>query len=320
MKFNIVIVTWNRVNLLKKLISNLKDFKEFSLCELIIVINGEDKKSSEFLETSQIKNLEFFQISSTTPASARNEALKKCREEFILFLDDDLTLPGNYFIKAFDIIYNYPNVVIFGGPDKMRPTAKDNERCFSYALETPFTTGPTVFRHITRKGKAFPGKANNLILCNLWVKKEIAQKKFNPHYKRNEETHFLKENRIHAENILHVPDLYVYHKRKSEIREIMRTYFISGIYRLKTSIELPIIEEIFFYFPLFLFLFSLCFGIWQVFVIYLSLSFLWFLIIQKGSKKIHLYPKIFFIQCLILGSYYLGVLNFPFRKKTLDFS
>lgn len=305
MKISIIIVTWNRVELLKKCLKSIsKDLTK----EIIVVLNGEDQRTRSFLETlPEIKTLF---IKKTTPGDARNKALSLISGEYVLFLDDDIVLPEDYFNKAYQLIQKRPCADILGGPDAMGPWARGIEKLFSYAIESPFTTGHTVLRHLSDYKFPINGSEYNLILCNLWIKSSWFKKeklKFDPTYFRNEENELIKRVFQAGGELVYSKDLFVYHHRKNEISKIIRTYFISGIHRGKLFLKLPQLFDLVFFIPLSFVLFSFfdsssfLFGL----SIYLGLSFLW-LIIKIPLRDLPKAPFVLGIQLMILIAYSAG--------------
>ena len=164
--------------------------------EIILIINGRDQETEDFVSSLEGKmHLKVLQCSMGTPAFARNRAIEKAKGEWILFLDDDIELPSNYFHKAFQGLERIgAKGDVLGGPDLLGNQATPLQTAYSFCQAHPFITAHTRYRHFSRQSDApFLADESKLILCNLWVRREIFEQGFHfpEGYQRNEENVFL---------------------------------------------------------------------------------------------------------------------------------
>lgn len=233
---SIIIITSKRIQLLKNLLHQIKEsFKE---SEVIIVVNNDEPKEYQHLK----EQFPFHWLIGNykTPGTARNAGIKASYGKWVLFLDDDVELPENFHQQA-QIIFNElaHNVVVIGGPDQSPPKASYFSQALNLALSSPMATAHTRLRHSSNVSSVRSGDETNLILCNLWVKKEFIKNhaiEFNEHLFRNEENLFITQVLGPNGTIMYHPELFVYHYRKTQVNQLFRAVFSSGLHRIKSTL------------------------------------------------------------------------------------
>lgn len=283
MKFSIVIVTFNRKNELEACLTSIESQKIPHEYETIVVYNGENSYFEKM--KSAFPKHQGFVIPASTPAHARNVALSKARGEYIFFLDDDCILPESYFTNV-----NFSDSWdILGGPDRTPPQSTEKEKLIGLVLASPFCMGPTFRRHSsTLKYVDKKADETELILCNLWIKREVFARdrhRFEETLFRNEENFLLKELKLEGKVIFYNPDLYVYHLRKGSLEKLSKSIMKSGECRTQNYFKLPLKKELIYFSPLFFWL-----GLFYAFLNPFS------------------FPAILFL-CYILLTYSYGVLK-----------
>jgi glycosyltransferase involved in cell wall biosynthesis len=257
MKFSIIIVTFNRKNELENCLNSLLSQKINVPYEVIIIYNGEISYAAKMKNT--FTNLKSVSIPASTPAHARNVGIKEASGEYLFFLDDDCLLPEDYFTK---VQFN-EGWDILGGPDRTPPDASPLQNLIGLALSSPFCMGPTFRRHSsTLKQVDHNADESELILCNLWIKREIFSNeahKFEESLFRNEENFLLKELKLQKKIIFYDPNLYVYHLRKSTLEKLAKAIIKSGECRTQNYLKLPVTSELLYFTPI---IFTLFFISW----------------------------------------------------------
>jgi glycosyltransferase involved in cell wall biosynthesis len=95
MKITVIAATYNRKELLEKLINSLlnQNYKDY---EVIIVDDGSTDGTDKFLENIKDKKLTFFKQKNLYPAVARNTGIKHAKGNIIAFTDDDCIADKNW--------------------------------------------------------------------------------------------------------------------------------------------------------------------------------------------------------------------------------
>lgn len=337
MSVDIVIIISRNFFLVSELIDSIcKSNKnnKFKI-KLFLVFNGITSSNFKIKATWQHNNFHIENIQNhIAPSTARNIALKYVSSSYVLFLDDDVSLPMEYFNVANKII-NTNQQLILGGPDRMYPSSSLIQNIFSLAIESIDVTFHTISRHQKiHKSNTIAGHEYNLILCNLWMHSDIFLKhnfRFNEQLWRNEENVLLAQiAKLTKYNILYCGDLFVFHHRKKNLMSIFKAYFNSGKYRVKTINYIKLPYGILYYLPIAISVLIILLLISQQFYIILNLFLIYTLInlvssFRKVGLKIYLIPILFFMKIFILLSYTLGQLSstaksiFYFFKSKINF-
>lgn len=232
MQLSIVIITHNRLNLLKDCLNSLK--RELDDCELVIILNGDDDLTQSWLDGH---GYNYIKIEKTTPAQARNIALKAIDSKWVGFLDDDVLLPDGYGIILRELL-EADQWDVVGGPDQTHPDASFWERTIGQALISPMASAQTVYRHKKSRNHLNYASEHDFILCNLWVRSKLLQNiQFNPSYFRNEENVLLFNLMKQQVRMKWSSSLYVFHKRKANLKDFYFAVSTSGENRMKSLEE-----------------------------------------------------------------------------------
>ena len=323
MKITIVIVSFNRSKLLLELLQSLKqqDPHHFEF-EIIIVLNGDDSETLTSL-VSHSESLQIIELKKgLPPGAARNLAIEKASGEYLVFLDDDITLPRFYFSLAQTELK--ASMDLFGGPDITPLNGSFFQKALGLAQQSPLSSAHTRYRHeeyenISLNQSLNSKRGSEFILCNLWVRKSFLIQhhlKFDDRFFRNEENVLIHQMRQYPHTFCFQSRLFVYHQKKKNIQQLCRAVFSSGYHRIKSFAIFPDSFEIIYLTPAF-------------FVLYLiSLSFLWHLpyavlplqiylimnlmltyrLTSRKEQNLRFAPLVFLLQIVMNLSYGIGTL------------
>ena len=118
-KYNVIIPVFNNLNGIKRIIEcNARQFKLHN-CEIIIIDDGSFEKIEIDLN---YENITVHRIKKNEGvARARNIGIQKSRGEYVIFLDSDDVLVGNYFENLdLRISQNNLDVLCFGANREMQ--------------------------------------------------------------------------------------------------------------------------------------------------------------------------------------------------------
>ena len=248
MKYSLIIITHQRLALLKECLASIESQRPSSL-EIIVILNGEDPATNEYMKNQS--GFYFIEIERSTPAQARNQALHFSTGEWIGFLDDDIKLSEQYF-KNLELLLSESNFDVLGGPDATFPNAGPWEKAIGLALTSPLSTSKTRYRHNKNLKINQNVDESSLILCNLWIKRsKLPRNPFPKDFWRNEENVMLHELSLKNLIMTWSPDLYVFHKRKDSFKALYRAVSSSGENRLRSFDLHPDSLDIRFFVPAF---------------------------------------------------------------------
>lgn len=306
MYFSIIVITHKRLPLLKQCLTSIE--REFSLVsEIIVAVNGPDVETQDWLkENSKFKTIA---LDSMSPAMARNQALLQAQGTWCGFFDDDITLPVGY-AKELTCLLTKSDVDVVGGPDQTPPNASALEIIIGKALTSPLSTSKTRYRHTRDIAKVREADESDLILCNLWMKTSILRENnFPENYFRNEENVLLYQLHKQQRKMLWSSNLYVYHKRKSDLVSLYRAVSRSGECRIRSLLNFDSNLDLRFLLP----------AIFVLYLIVLPLLFCWhplwalglfiyliFDLIISISYAPTKFLALMYIQCCIIVFYGIG--------------
>ena len=305
MKFSIIILTYNRYKELTACLDSIVKNSFAGQFEVIVIFNGD----RSYLErcTQNYPKFSFHYIQKSTPAWARNFGVTKASGEYLFFLDDDCTLPIDYFSKV-DFEKNWD---VLGGPDQTPLNSSPFQKLTGEVLSSPLCTGPTFKRH-TKSGKYLANSSEReLILCNLWFKASLFKSEnfqFNTQLFRNEENFLLKELKSKGKIIHYNPEMFVYRHRRGNLEGLGAAIVKSGECRVLNFLSQPSKKEVIYFLP---FLGLLAF-LWTAFhpqsvLLFLFATYALTVILYRAIFYSSFSLKNLFMHFFILGSYSIGL-------------
>ena len=163
-------------------------------------------------------------VSDALPAAARNFLVDRARGDWLLFLDDDITMPPSGLHELARLIASHPEVDVFGGPNLTPPNSSFFEQVQGEVLGALVATGPVRRRYRLQP----PGRASQrgFMSCNLAIRR-TAMRRFSGHLICAEENGVLSEMARDGIAMYYDPVLFVYHHRRPDYRSFatrMRDY------------------------------------------------------------------------------------------------
>lgn len=247
--FSIILLSFKRLDLLKNCLESIGMLENPSKLnfEILICVNGDDQETKDYLDE---KGYEYLNLQTCEPVGeARNKLIRKAKGHFLLFIDDDVELPKNYLLHATQELIA-DEVDVFGGPDQSVVSRNHFQCVLNNLMRSYFCMGPTKYRHV-ETSEQIVADEKSLILCNLWIRREIFKSySFPKKYVRNEENLLMAKLKINGHRFKYINHLLVYHHRKKNLTKLVRATFYSGRYRLISILEEPKSLELVFLVPL----------------------------------------------------------------------
>lgn len=250
MEVTAIVTTYGRPALLQRMLRSFESAR--SLVEkqypvklgLRIILNGDDAESEKILS----EHLPFDKINNPiTPAAARNLLLEKIEGDWVVFIDDDVQLPNDFFINFKKLTDDYPDVDVWGGPNTTPSHSNRQQARNGWMLSSYCITGPVANRYARTGNVLSVGNQFNLTLCNLFIKaKCLKSSVFLPFLKTAEENeliYLLKDNgcKLAASDLL-----YVSHERRSDTRRFLKQIFYYGYGRGQLFFNVAISKQLIF--------------------------------------------------------------------------
>jgi GT2 family glycosyltransferase len=221
LKLSFVIVTVSNNFYLENLLNSIKEQK-INNFEVIIVSNNK----LSFKKFYKFKNLV---TTEENPGEKRNLGAKKAIGDYLVFIDDDTTLPRNYTYNIGKLIKK--NKKVFGGPGLIPKDESIKNKVLNLFL-TNKIINPLSYRYNFSKSKIVKEMPSSNFVINKLLFKKVNG--FNKNIWPGEDTDIC--YRINKyEKIHYCPNIYNFHYRRSTIIKLLRQFFRYGFYRYKVD-------------------------------------------------------------------------------------
>jgi GT2 family glycosyltransferase len=208
----------------------------------IIVPVPSGEKNNRLLESLKKmkypkKKLELIFSIGKNPPKQRNEAIKMARGDFVYFVDNDATVNKHVFENLVKTL-KQENTDAIGGNTLPPKDSTLLQKSFHFVLSNFLGTGKMRYRYKPKENLS-EGREDNLILCNLGIKKNIIKKfmindkLFNEDLFPNEENELL--NRMKKSNckILYNPNIIVFHEPRKNFVDFAKQIYNYGKGRIR---------------------------------------------------------------------------------------
>ncbi|CAL2055161.1 glycosyltransferase [Tenacibaculum sp. 190524A05c] len=291
LNFSIIIPVYNRPNEIDELLASFtkQDFSD--AYEIIIVEDGSDNSCEGIVEKyASDLNIKYYYKENSGAGMSRNFGMERATGNYFIILDSDVILPKAYLSSVKEaLIQNFTDA--FGGPDKAHESFTPLQKAINYSMTSVFTTGGI------RGKKKSVGKFQPRSF-NMGISKEAfdTTKGFN-HYKVGEDIDLSFRLWGEGYETQLISDAYVYHKRRTSIKQFFKQTFSFGTARPELNRRFPSTKKITYWFPsifilgLDIFLILAIFGYWQFlmcYVLYFAVLLLDSLLQNKSIKVAYL--------------------------------
>lgn len=204
--------------------------------DVTVVVNGSHPKTTEWLLTQTHPRLNWYEVSTETLSAARNRAFLTCGGDIIYYLDDDVLVPEGVFQNVLEVFRKNPELAVLGGPNFTPPGSPKKEVFFGAILTSAFAA-PKVRARYGSLDRERPAGENELIFCNLAVRKQLipAKIRFFESFTANQENYFLYQLRNCGLKIQFSPSIFVYHRRRTTFRKFFEQIYSYGKGRAQQS-------------------------------------------------------------------------------------
>lgn len=267
-QFSIIIPVYNRPQEIDELLKSLtkQDFQ--SDFETLIIEDGSEKSSEEIIKKyTSLLNVKYFYKDNSGAGASRNYGMHRASGNYFIILDSDVVVPSQYLSEVKKALEkNYTDA--FGGPDAAHPSFTALQKAINYSMTSVLTTGG-----IRGKKKAvgkFQPRSFNLGLSKIAFEKTKGFSKM----KAGEDidlTFRLWEKGFETQLI---EKAFVYHKRRSTIKQFFKQTFAFGTARPILNKKYPETAKLTYWFPSLFIIgidfatIAVFFGYWQLLVFY----------------------------------------------------
>jgi len=231
-KISFIIPVYNRPGETRELLQSLSSQTEGDF-EVIIVEDGSTESSEAVVENyREVLDICYFYKDNSGPGPSRNFGSKKAKGEYLIFLDSDCVLPGDYFrIVRERLEQKYTDA--YGGPDKAHTDFTSFQKAINFSMTSFFTTGG--IRGGNEKMEKFHPRS-----FNMGFSKEVFEVTGGfSNMRFGEDVDLSIRILEQGFSTQLIKEAFVYHKRRSNLRQFFKQVYNSGIARINLQLRHP---------------------------------------------------------------------------------
>ncbi len=230
----ICIVTGRRIPLLDACLASLQAQVDPPRFELLVCSDGDADVAHAVRD--RFPDARIRTVARAHPGGARNVLLDDARGEWLLFLDDDVTVRPDLLARLAALAEAHPDVDVFGGPNDSPEGSTRFQFVQGAAMASMAGAGPVRRRYGAHP--AGPADERFFILCNLAVRR-AAMRPFDPDLVCAEENALLSEMSRRGIAMHYDPELAVFHERRDTFSGFGRQMYKYGRGRGQLMVRTP---------------------------------------------------------------------------------
>lgn len=233
-KYSLVIPVFNRPDEVDELLASLAQSPRRNDYEVIIVEDGSDIPCGDVVRRyADTLPVHYSFKPNSGPGQTRNFGVAHASGEWVLILDSDILVPPTYLQSIDSFLAEHPDVEAFGGPDRAHESFTPMQKAINYSMTSFFTTGG--IRGGKKKlDKFYPRSFNMGIRTDVYrALNGFRAMRF------GEDIDFSYRLVEAGHKTALIPDAFVYHKRRTDLRKFFRQVHNSGIARVNLAILHP---------------------------------------------------------------------------------
>jgi len=232
MKYSLIIPVFNRPDEVDELLESLKH-QRFSDFEVVIVEDGSLLPCRQVVEKYDgVLDVKYLVKENSGPGESRNYGAGYAKGEYLIVLDSDVVVPEGY-LDAIEDELKTKSAQAFGGGDRAHDSFSDVQKAINYSMTSFFTTGG-IRGGKKKMDKFYPRSFNMGIRADLYRKLGgFSKMRFGEDIDLS-----IRIFKSGAECRL-FPEVWVYHKRRTDFRKFFRQVYNSGIARINLYKKYP---------------------------------------------------------------------------------
>jgi len=228
--FSIVVPVYNRRDEVADLLRSLESQTDNGF-EIILVEDGSTQPALPDGKGPEGLRLKYYQKSNEGRSIARNHGIAGADGDFFVFVDSDCILPPEYIAELRKSLAENP-VDCFGGPDAAHDSFTDTQKAINYAMTAFLTTGGI------RGGKVSMEKFTPRTF-NMGFSREVYDRVGGFREMFSEDIDMSTRIRNAGFSIALYPDVYVYHKRRVDMKKFWKQVHVFGMSRITLELLYP---------------------------------------------------------------------------------
>ena len=239
MNYSIIVPVYNRPDEVDELLQSLTTQTEKDF-EVVVVEDGSTLKCEDVCKRfAGILDLHYYDKPNSGPGQSRNYGAERARGDYLIILDSDVVLPVDYLSNIKRHLAEGTDA--FGGPDRAHPSFTPIQKAISYSMTSFFTTGGI------RGGTSNTSKPKRKALdkfyprsFNMGIRADVYRELGGFSKMRFGEDIDFSYRIVEAGYATAlIPEAWVWHKRRTDLRKFWRQVFNSGIARINLTKRHP---------------------------------------------------------------------------------
>ena len=251
LQISIIIPVYNRPDEVRELLESIR-VQSVPVYEVIIVEDGSTISCKSIACTYKKElNLHYFYKENSGPGQSRNYGVEHARGNYFIFLDSDCILPADYMrIVNKYLEHNYSDA--FGGPDAAHPNFTRLQKAINFSMTSFLTTGG--LRGGNENFHTFEPRSFNMGMSSgvYDATRGFSDMRF------GEDIDLSRRIVQHGFKSVLIKEAFVYHKRRSTLRQFFKQIFNSGIARIALYKKYPDSLRFFHFSPAIFTMYTLC--------------------------------------------------------------
>ncbi|MDE7190194.1 MAG: glycosyltransferase [Muribaculaceae bacterium] len=232
MLFSIIVPVYNRPDEVADLLVSLAAQTDRGF-EIILVEDGSTVPCRPQAEAYKSRmRLKYYYKENEGRSIARNYGIVRADGDFLVFVDSDCVLPPDYIASLRAALKAHPETDCFGGPDAAHDSFTDTQKAINYAMTSFLTTGGI------RGGKVSMEKFTPRTF-NTGFSRKVFERVGGFREMFSEDIDMSTRIRRAGFNIALFPEVYVYHKRRGNLRKFWRQVHVFGMSRITLKLLYP---------------------------------------------------------------------------------
>lgn len=237
--FSIIVPVYNRPDEVADLLASLQSQTDKGF-EIVLVEDG----STQYCVEAQTQpdgslkpvgyddlRLKYYRKENEGRSIARNYGIAGADGDFFIFVDSDCILPPGYIAALRKSLADNP-VDCFGGPDAAHESFSDTQKAISYAMTSFLTTGGI------RGGKVSMEKFTPRTF-NMGFSRKVFERVGGFREMFSEDIDMSTRIRNAGFAITLFPDVFVYHKRRVDLKKFWKQVHVFGMSRITLELLYP---------------------------------------------------------------------------------
>lgn len=231
-KYSVIVPVYNRPEEINELLQSLttQQYKSF---EVIIVEDGSTNPCREVVDTFRDKlQLEYVVKQNSGPGPSRNVGYALAKGDYLVVFDSDCLIPAEYFTVV-EAALNRDSFDAWGGPDRAHENFTSLQRAMAYSMASVLTTGG--IRGSKKSVGTFQPRS-----FNMGISRNVFEKTNGFKFGRlAEDIELSIRMRKLRFRIVLLPEAFVYHKRRTTLKQFYHQVSSFGKGRVQVGREHP---------------------------------------------------------------------------------